>query len=231
MERWFCMPMVRRCLSASKPKPLMFELRDFKDYVRAGGWLIGIVGLTAGSSTLADLLLAIGPPWPPTWHARSLLTAIVLLMIGISVYSRFWRERSNKAQRSKHLKYSIRTFLGIGLVYLIAWGLGTFSNGKGERQAKGFVYTEDMRIIFSDTDKKPVPGVPDMTGVITNKTPMTEVLRIVGYDATKVWEESSIFVVSLGLLVLWLILAASLAAVFGTFIVSEGIAENKRKPT
>lgn len=167
-------------------------LTDFKSLT---SWSIS----GAVIAPLADLVLKLGPPWPP---GVSIITSFAEILVLIYIFH-FWF-RTNQKRLGQRMRAAI-IVLGISfLAYLVLFDLFTFpSPSTNKRYTKGFVPKSDKKLLLD-----------------AGRTE-EEVLRGSEYDPNQVWKPWSITAVRLLLVTTWTIIFVSLSVLIGSFVMSQ----------
>jgi hypothetical protein len=193
--------------------PARRTLVDFKSFmldVRTVGGLVGKAAILAPPSLA--LLTHLGPPWPSVNHsgpsptvAVSFLTCLVQLVVLVVVFQRSDRT-SAAALRRRFTRAAVALAVTL-LAYILMF----------------FVLVRDM----PDAEHKDVRGLYYTDTAKALITPMyTEDMALsgAGYDPTAIWVPLSVHAVRVTLAVDWLLLFASMAWLFGVFVVLQRLA-------
>jgi len=160
-----------------------------------GNALVAACGLAVPA--LAGLA-AITPPWPP----GVVFLSMVVVAVTIAAAFQILRARSASAMR--------RVFLACALVlglasatYLMAMSFFVYQTPTTkERWAKGYTCTPEAQLIYKD--KCPNLGVDELRGA--------------EYEAERLWTASSVAVVKVSLVALWLVGLIAMAVLVGNFL-------------
>ena len=163
------------------------------DYKSISSWAMG--GTLA--VPLVDYAVRLGPPWPWTGGVP-IITSIAELLTLICVFH-FWSQSSRRSVSRRIVILIVLLVICFGS-YLYFNGTFTFSTPVGEKFVKGFTLT------------------PDAALLITPEYTTDAMLEEFGYRPEAVWTSSSITVVQLILLFLWLLSFISLSAAIASFV-------------
>lgn len=147
---------------------------------------------------LVDYVARLGPPWP--WAAGvPIITSVVELLTLIVVFH-FWC-RSRRRDVSRRLVIAVILLLGGFGIYLYLNSSFTFSSPvDGEKYVKGFTVK------------------PDVAPLITSEYSPDSALKGAEYRPDEVWTSSSIGLMRLSLLFLWLFSFACLSVMISSFV-------------
>jgi hypothetical protein len=174
------------------------SLDDFRqaliDYRNISAWAMG----GAVAVPLVDYVARLGPPWP--WAAGvPIITSIVELLTLILVFHFCSRSR-RKAVSRRLVLMLVLLLVGFG-TYLYVNSSFTFSSPvDGDKHVKGFALK------------------PDVAPLITAEYSEDDALKGVEYRPEEVWTASSISLVRLSLLFLWLLSFACLSGIIASFV-------------
>jgi len=179
---------------SEKPVTGLDEFRAaLLDYKNISSWAMG--GTVA--VPLLDYVVRLGPPWP--WAGGvPIITAVAELLTLICVFH-FWSRSSRKSVSRRIVILIVLLVICFGS-YLYLNGTFTFSTPLGEKFVKGFTLT------------------PDAALLITPEYTTDAMLEEMGYRPDAVWTSSSITVMQLVLLFLWLLSFISLSATIASFV-------------
>ena len=171
-------------------------LKEFRaallDYRSVSSWAMG--GSVA--APLVDYLLRLGPPWPP---GVSLITSVAELLTLICAFH-FWA-RLGRGRVSRRMVAAAALLLALFGGYLYLNSSYTFTTPADEQKhVKGFELRPDVAPLVR----------PDFTA--------DDALKGAEYRPEEVWTSSSISVMRLALLGLWLFSFVALAACIASFV-------------
>lgn len=185
-------------MTSSPDKKPVTGLDEFRtallDYRSVSSWAMG--GTVA--VPLIDYLMRLGPPWP--WAGGvPIITSVAELLTLICAFH-FWSRSSRKATSRKIVLLIVALLIFFG-AYLYFNSTYTFySPADDEKHAKGFTLRPDVASLIA----------PDYTP--------DDALKSAEYRPEEVWTSSSITIIRLTLLVLWLFSFISLSAAIACFV-------------
>jgi hypothetical protein len=148
-------------------------------------------------------LAAIAPPWPPGVAFLSTVVVAVTIAVAFQVL----RSRTATAMRRTFLASAL--LLGLAsATYLLAVSFFVYQTPTTkERWAKGYTCTPEAVLLYKD--KCPNLGVDELRGA--------------EYEAERLWTASSVAVVKVSLVALWLLALIALAIQIGNFLAQHGV--------
>jgi TIR domain len=143
-------------------------------------------------------MAAVAPPWPP----GVVFLTTVIVAVTIAVAFQVMRGRTATAMRRSFLVCALVLAVASS-VYLIAVSFFVYQTPTTkERWAKGYVCTPEAALIYKD--KCPNLGVDELRGA--------------EYEAERLWTASSVAVVKVSLVALWLLNFIAMAIMIGSFL-------------
>jgi hypothetical protein len=185
-------------MTSSPDKKPVTGLDEFRaallDYKNISSWaMAGSVAIP-----LVDYVMRLGPPWP--WAGGvPIITAVVELLTLICAFH-FWSRSSRKGSSRQIVVLIVLLLIFFG-AYLYFNSTYTFSSPvDDEKHVKGFTIR------------------PDVAPLITSDFTLDDALRSAEYRPEEVWTTSSITIMRLTLLFLWLVTFISLSASIASFV-------------
>ena len=171
-------------------------VKVLSQYKRMGSWAAAITII----GPLMDFTLKVGPPWPGSSAVLTSLTQFITLILVFE----FGQKRRKKVA-------GLLTQMAIITVVLFA----------------AYLFTVDRYTFTSPiNDQRYVKGYelrPDVAKLLRNDFTEDDALQGSEYNPSAIWTPTSISIMKVTLLLLWLAFFAGLASIVGTFIVHNRV--------
>jgi len=168
-----------------------------KDVRSLSFWAVG-AGL--GAPFIAALLSLAPPPSPKMIGLVSGILELVTLILVFQFFANSPRKRVNRTMR-----FAAITLCLTALVYLVGFNNYTFVNPAGRRGVAGFTCTSEAKEVYGESCY----------------AKSMQHLAAVEFQASRLWEDWSINLVTNILTTLWLVCFCALSVIIGLFVVFQ----------
>ncbi|MGA2799654.1 MAG: hypothetical protein ABSE63_18890 [Thermoguttaceae bacterium] len=173
--------------------------KDFWLFVSQAQSLWKWLFVAAAGSSLLDLILKLGPPWPER-EAIAFVTVIIEIFVYMLCYE-FYKNRDSDVLDSHLLRGAVGVVLSL-LLYFFLSSHFVFHFSDGSTDAAGFIYTDNAKQYIKDH-----PGTSDW-----------EIVEAKGRDVKAIFVPWTVDTIRTVLLVLWEIVYGCITLAFSVFV-------------